>query len=95
MWFLALGARGENWFVPFLQKLLQADRRTLRLLRRDPFDGAAPKYVRARIFHYRYSTWTEKRQTGLWWIRRPAGVLVQPLTLADGTRRRYWLSDWN
>jgi len=95
MWFLALGARGENWFVPFLQKLLQADRRTLRMLRLGPFDGAAPKYVRARIFHYRYSTWAEKRRTGLWWIRRPAGVLVQPLTLAEGTRRRYWRSDWN
>ncbi|NKX50419.1 lipase maturation factor family protein [Arthrobacter deserti] len=95
MWFLALGVPGENWFVPFLRKLLEADRPTLRLLRTDPFDGAAPRYVRARIFHYRYSTWAEKRQTGLWWIRRPAGVLVQPLTLAEAGRRRAWLGGWS
>jgi hypothetical protein len=95
MWFLALGARGENWFIPLLRKLLQADRPTLRLLRADPFGGAAPKYVRARIFHYRYSTWAEKRKTGLWWIRRPAGVLVQPLTLSEGTPRRSWLGEWD
>ncbi|NKX56238.1 lipase maturation factor family protein [Arthrobacter mobilis] len=95
MWFLALGSRGENWFIPFLRKLLEADRPTLRLLRVDPFDGEAPKYVRARIFHYRYSTWAEKRATGQWWIRRPAGVLVQPLTLARGSQRRAWLGDWS
>ncbi|WP_022899811.1 lipase maturation factor family protein [Humibacter albus] len=37
MWFLALGARGENWFYPLLQKLLEADPATLRMLRRAPF----------------------------------------------------------
>ncbi|GLB69525.1 lipase maturation factor family protein [Arthrobacter mangrovi] len=78
MWFLALGVPGDSWFIPLLRRLLAADPRTLRMLRRDPFDGAAPKQVRARVFHYRYSTWSELRRTGQWWVRRPVGLLVAP-----------------
>ena len=38
MWFLPLSSRyGERWFVPFLVKLLEGDRPTLALLRRNPF----------------------------------------------------------
>ncbi|WP_104092182.1 lipase maturation factor family protein [Arthrobacter sp. GMC3] len=81
MWFLALGSPGMNWFVPFLNKLLEADPATLRLLRRDPFGGARPEWVRARIFGYRYSSWREWRETGNWWVREPLGDLVPPMSL--------------
>ncbi|MCU1631411.1 MAG: hypothetical protein JWM61_63 [Micrococcaceae bacterium] len=85
MWFLALGSE-RGWFTPFLVKLLQADPLILKLLRHDPFDGARPRYVRARIFIYRFSTRTEKRATGLWWIREPQGFLVHPASLrAEGS----------
>ncbi|MHA7146024.1 lipase maturation factor family protein [Arthrobacter sp. TmT3-37] len=80
MWFLALGSE-RGWFTPFLVKLLQADPLILKLLRKDPFRGARPRYVRARIFLYRFSTRAEKRATGLWWIREPQGVLVHPASL--------------
>ncbi len=83
MWFLALGSDG-GWFTPFLVRLLQADPLILRLLRRDPFDGVRPRYVRARIFLYRFSTREEKRRTGLWWIREPLGFLVHPASLGPG-----------
>ncbi|MDQ6741162.1 MAG: lipase maturation factor family protein [Actinomycetota bacterium] len=79
MWFLALGSPGFSWFVPLLQRLLAADRPTLRLLRVDPFAGARPRWVRARLFRYRYSTPAERRASGLWWIREPAGEYVPPL----------------
>jgi hypothetical protein len=80
MWFLALGSDG-GWFTPFLVRLLRADPLILKLLRKDPFDGARPRYVRARIFLYRFATREEKRQTGLWWIREPQGMLVHPASL--------------
>ncbi|MUK02361.1 lipase maturation factor family protein [Vibrio cholerae] len=80
MWFLALGSDG-GWFTPFLVRLLRADPLILKLLRRDPFDGARPRYVRARIFLYRFATQEEKRRTGLWWIREPQGFLVHPASL--------------
>ena len=54
MWFLALGSPSQHrWFTMFLLRLLEADRPTLRLLRRDPFDGRRPRYVRALVFRYR------------------------------------------
>jgi hypothetical protein len=79
MWFLALGAPGDSWFIPFLRRLLAADRATLKLLRIDPFNGEQPRQVRALVYHYRYSTRQEKKATGLWWIRRPVGLFVPPL----------------
>ena len=79
MWFLALGAPGDSWFIPFLRRLLVADRATLKLLRIDPFDGEPPRQVRALVYHYRYSTRQEKNATGLWWIRRQVGLFVPPL----------------
>ncbi|PJJ72874.1 lipase maturation factor [Diaminobutyricimonas aerilata] len=81
MWFLALGSPGEQWFIPFLAKLLEADRTTLRLLRRDPFDGERPRWVRARLYLYRFSTREEKRRTGAVWVREPVGEYARPMSL--------------
>ena len=85
MWFLALGgpfSRMERWFQVFAVRLLEADRATLRLLTRDPFDGRRPVWLRARIFHYRFATFAERRESGLWWIRTDAGTLLRPSRLA-------------
>jgi hypothetical protein len=87
MWFLALGSPGYDWFVPLLQRLLAADRRTLRLLRVDPFGGQPPRWVRARLFRYRYSSRAERRSTGLWWIREPVGDFVPPMDAGGHVRR--------
>ncbi|WP_125609540.1 lipase maturation factor family protein [Specibacter cremeus] len=78
MWFLALGSPGLDWFVPFLRRLLAADQATLKLLRGDPFDGAPPTWVRARVYGYRYTTWREWRDTGDWWVREPLGMFIAP-----------------
>jgi hypothetical protein len=80
MWFLALSpAYGERWFAAFLQRLLEADSATLRLLRHDPFDGRPPTFVRAVLYHYRFTTRPERRATGAWWHRDWAGELVSPV----------------
>lgn len=81
MWFLALGSRDSPWFEMFLLRLLEADRRTLRLLREDPFSGEAPRAVRARMFLYRFTTRAEKRATGDRWVRTEAGTLVPAVSL--------------
>ncbi|WP_066522783.1 lipase maturation factor family protein [Curtobacterium ammoniigenes] len=80
MWFLALGA-DDRWFRVFLMRLLEADRPTLRLLAADPFDGEAPRWVRARMFLYRFATRKERRDTGLYWIREEQFTLVRPTGL--------------
>jgi hypothetical protein len=85
MWFIPLSPMyGEGWFVPFLGRLLEGDRATLRLLRRDPFPDGPPVYVRARMFHYRYTSWRERWETGAWWSRTFAYEFVAPLRLGVG-----------
>jgi hypothetical protein len=84
MWFLPLSPMyGEGWFMPFLGRLLEGDRSILRLLRHNPFPDRPPRYIRARLYHYRYSSWRELRETGAWWVRTPAGAFVGPLRLAE------------
>lgn len=95
MWFIPLSPMyAAGWFEPFLARLLEGDRATLRLLSANPFPQSPPTHVRARLFRYRYTTWREWRATGDWWVRRPIGVLVPAVRLPtsdrDGARDREW-----
>jgi hypothetical protein len=73
----------ERWFIRLVEHLLAADRPTLALLRRDPFAGRRPRFVRARFFHYEYTSWQERRQTGAWWRRTAIGDYLPPISLDD------------
>src|SRR5438128_1429115 len=74
-----------EWFVPLLAKFLDGDRPTLRLLRTDPFGGQRPRFVRALLYLYRFTTAKEHRETGAWWHRELVGDYVPPVSLR-GTR---------
>jgi len=83
MWFAALSpAYLQRWFAPLLLRLLQNDRSTLALLRSNPFPDTPPRFVRAQLYRYRFTTRRERRQTGAWWVRYPMGEYVQPVSLA-------------
>jgi len=83
MWFAAMSSPAyHEWFLPFLLRLLEADRATLRLLRHDPFGGTAPRYVRALLYRYRFTTPAERRADRAWWARELVGEYVRPLSLA-------------
>jgi hypothetical protein len=81
MWFLPLGRMWEPWFEMFLLRLLEADAPTLRLLRTDPFHGEAPRWVRARAYHYRFANRAEFRETGERWVRTLQGDVIPPAGL--------------
>lgn len=82
MWFAAFSSpMYHEWFMPLLEKLLEADPATLRLLRRDPFAGKRPRFVRARLYLYRFTTPRERRESGAWWSRSYVGDYVRPVTL--------------
>ncbi|MBD9732547.1 lipase maturation factor family protein [Streptomyces sp. H28] len=85
MWFAALSpAYAEPWFGGLVERLLAGDRDTLRLLRASPFPpDAPPRYVRARLFRYRFSTRRELRETGAWWQRTYVRDFLPPTRLAD------------
>ncbi|WP_055491209.1 lipase maturation factor family protein [Streptomyces sp. TP-A0356] len=84
MWFAALSpAYAASWFGGLIERLLENDRDTLRLLRRSPFPpDAPPRYVRAVLYHYRYTTWRELRQTGACWDRAYVREYMPPTRLA-------------
>jgi hypothetical protein len=70
MWFAAMSdASDEPWFIRFLGKLLQGDPATLSLLRFNPFPDAPPRYVRAQLYLYHFTTPEERHRTGQWWKR--------------------------
>ncbi|MFE6130774.1 lipase maturation factor family protein [Streptomyces sp. NPDC056437] len=82
MWFAALSpAYAGPWFGTFMERLLEGDRDTLKLLRHNPFPDAPPAYVRARVYHYRYTTWRELRATGAWWHRSHVREFLKPTRL--------------
>ena len=81
MWFLPLGRIWEPWFEMLLLRFLEADAATLKLVRLDPFDGQPPRWVRARAYHYRFSTHAEYRETGERWVRTLQGEVIPPAGL--------------
>ncbi|MCX4766828.1 lipase maturation factor family protein [Streptomyces sp. NBC_01275] len=89
MWFAALSpAYAEPWFGALVERLLENDRDTLRLLRRSPFPAdAPPRYVRARLFRYRFTTWRELRETGACWERTYVREYLPPTRLAGAAQR--------
>ncbi|MET8681623.1 lipase maturation factor family protein [Streptomyces sp. NPDC004647] len=82
MWFAALSpAYSGSWFLPFVERLLENDRATLKLLRSNPFPGAPPTHIRARVYEYRFTTPAELRETGAWWHRTLVGEYLNPVAL--------------
>lgn len=72
----------EFWFLRFMEKLLQGDPPTLRLLRTAPFPAHPPTFVRARFYRYRFTTGPERTRTGAWWRRDLVGDYLPPVDLA-------------
>ncbi|OBF02890.1 hypothetical protein A5730_23170 [Mycobacterium sp. ACS4054] len=86
MWFAAISpGYAQPWLTPFLQRLLRNDRPTLRLLRRNPFPDAPPRYVRALLYEYRFTTPAELHRDRAWWHRTLIGGYVRPMALPTAT----------
>lgn len=83
LWFLPLGGPIEGWFTVFLARLLRADEPLLRLLRRDPFAGQRPNWVRVVSYRYRFATREQHRADGAVWVRDRRHVLIRPLSRRD------------
>jgi hypothetical protein len=86
MWFAAISPQyAYSWFRPFMLRLLQNDRPTLRLLRSNPFPDAPPHYVRAQLYRYRFTTAAELRHDRAWWLRTLEAPYLRPIALTDET----------
>jgi hypothetical protein len=78
MWFAALGSYQQNrWFTNFMARLLQGEPAVLRLLESNPFPTSPPKYVRARVYLYHFTSWGERA----WWRREDRGAYFPAVSL--------------
>jgi hypothetical protein len=86
LWFASLGDWRQNQIVPFTEeKLLDNDASVLYLFRGNPFHNSPPKYVRAVLWQYWFTSMEEKRRSGNWWRRSLLGQYAPTLTHdADG-----------
>ena len=93
LWFASLGDWRQNDIVPLTEeKLLVNDADVLSLFRGNPFPEVPPRYVRAVLWQYWFTTMDEKRQTGNWWRREFVGLYAPELTMtADG---RFAVVEW-
>jgi hypothetical protein len=86
LWFASLGDWNENKIVPLTEeRLLLGDADVIALFRSDPFPQVPPRYVRAVLWQYWFTSMDEKRRTGDWWKREELGLYAPELTMtADG-----------
>jgi len=87
LWFASLGSWLQNPMVPRTEELLlQGDQDVLGLFAGNPFPNAPPKYVRAVIWQYWFSTPEQKREQGVWWTRQYLGTYAPTITLREDGR---------
>jgi hypothetical protein len=82
LWFASLGDWQRNELVPLTEeRLLKNDPDVLALFRGNPFAQAPPRYVRAVLWQYWFTSMDEKRRFGDWWNRDLMGLYAPVLTL--------------
>jgi hypothetical protein len=85
LWFASLGDWEQNNLVPETQeRLLENDPDVLALFKGNPFAQAPPRFVRAVLWQYWFTSIEEKRRTGNWWRRNLLGLYAPVLTRQAG-----------
>jgi lipase maturation factor len=78
MWFAAMSSSDFHpWIFALVQKLLEGEKRILRLFARNPFPNAPPKFIRADWYRYRF---TKPGESG-WWTRTFVAEYLPPMML--------------
>ncbi|HTR41692.1 MAG TPA: lipase maturation factor family protein [Pseudomonadales bacterium] len=84
MWFAALGDYQQNpWFGSFCVQLLRGSPDVLALLAKNPFPDKPPVYIRAEVYNYHFTDFTERRITGAWWKREYLGEYLPVISLHE------------
>jgi predicted DCC family thiol-disulfide oxidoreductase YuxK len=82
MWFAALdGYQSQPWFANLMARLLEGSPDVLALVAKNPFPAAPPRYIRAQLYDYRFTTAAERRVAGNWWRRNFKGEYFPAVSL--------------
>lgn len=84
MWFLPFDRfELENWFHRFLYHLLKGTPDVVKLVRYNPFTNNPPKYIRAVMYDYQFSSRKQKKELGWWWQRENLGLYSPVMSLKE------------
>jgi len=87
MWFAALGDWRESpWVVDLMHRLLEGSAPVVSLFDSVPF-AQPPRYVRARLYQYRFADRHTHELTGQWWVREAQEIYFPAVSLKDFERR--------
>jgi len=83
LWFAAMSPISENrWVLNLAQRVLQGS--VYGFFEKNPFENHPPRYLRARLYHYHFTDFKQKAQSGDWWWRDNGREYFPPLELKDG-----------
>ncbi|MDX2226359.1 MAG: lipase maturation factor family protein [Verrucomicrobiae bacterium] len=75
MWFAALGNYQQNpWLVNMMFRILEGSPAVLEQFANNPFPDKPPRYLRAVLYEYRFTTPGERLETGQYWKVTPLGL---------------------
>ena len=85
LWFASLTSWEQAPIVPRTEiRLLEGSQQTLGLFAGNPFRAHPPRFVRAVLWQYWFSTPEQKRTEGLWWRRSLLGTYAPTITRTPG-----------
>lgn len=86
MWFAAMADwRHHPWIINLMNKLLHNDPEVLALMGENPFPNHPPQFIRAVLYSYRFTSAQERKETGDWWVRKPLGLYLPPVSADNKT----------
>ncbi|MBA3881640.1 MAG: lipase maturation factor family protein [Chthoniobacterales bacterium] len=84
MWFAALGSERDRVVAEAVAAaMLRNDASVLGLLAGNPFTQTPPRFVRATLYQYRFTTAEERGRTGDWWARDDGTAYLPAVSLQD------------
>jgi hypothetical protein len=88
IWFSAMGDyRSSPWLLRFIDELLRGNPGAVSLLEGNPFPHGPPKFIRAQLYEYQFTSWGTSG--GAWWKRKVLGAYLPPLSRDDPRLREF------
>lgn len=82
LWFAALGSANTHpWVTRFMDRVLEGRPEALEAFGKDPFHGRPPRLLRARLYVYRMTSFSERDASeGAYWKRTDVGMYAEART---------------
>ena len=87
MWFAALGRYQDSpWLINTMARLLDGSKQVEELFKVNPFKYHRPKYIRASMYTYHFTTMDERKTTLNWWKREYRGLFIPAISLSNAPK---------